>query len=184
MGHPSAESDTLEELGGAACRRRGRPPCDPQRHHHVLECAELAQEMVELEHEADLLVAEPREIFVAQAGEVHPADGDAAAGGSIERAKDVQQRALPGAARADDRHHLTLLHGDGDAIEHRQQTSISADELLREIDSLQHGHSCRIASTGYSRAACRAGYSVARAAIARLASTIIATSSTRVSTGR
>src|SRR5688500_19271526 len=137
MGHSSGESDTLEELGGAFRRRRGRPPSDAQRHHDVLERAELAQEMMELEHEADLLVAEPRELFVAQAGEVHAADGDEAAGRTIERAEDVQQRALPGAARADDGHHLTLLHGDGDAIEHRQQTSISADELLREIDSLR-----------------------------------------------
>jgi hypothetical protein len=71
-----------------------------------------------------------------------------------------------------------------DAIQHMDERPVTTSIGLRQIASFDDHHSCRIASTGYSRAACMAGWIVATAAIARLASTIQATSSGSSATGR
>src|SRR4051812_10148951 len=128
--------------------------------------------MMKLEHESHSAVSQSRESFVAQTVHRSAADGYGTSRRSVQRAEEIQQRAFPRATRAEDCHHLTALHLQRHTIQHRQQATITANERLREIGRLQHHHSCRIASTGYKRAACRAGNNVASAAIARLARTI------------
>ena len=83
-----------------------RPPRDPQRHPGVLERRELRQQMMELEHEADVPVAERRQLVGRHAREVGVADRARAGVERVEPAEHVQQRALADAGRADDRDHL------------------------------------------------------------------------------
>src|SRR4051812_32968155 len=96
----------------------------------------------------------------------------------------MQQGALAGATGANDGHHLSSSDLESHPVKYGDEPSIAARVRLRQVDCFQHLHSCRIASTGNNFAACRAGYSVASAAITRLASTINATSSACVATGR
>jgi hypothetical protein len=79
---------------------------------------------------------------------------DVAPRGTVEGAEDVEQRALAGATRADDGHHLTAPDLKVDAVKHGHEAAIAATVAFREIVRLDNHHSCRIASTGYSLAAC------------------------------
>src|SRR5919109_4396067 len=96
----------------------------------------------------------------------------------------MQQRALARPAGTDNRYHLATSHTEIHAVEHGNQPAVATGEGLSQVNCFQYGHSCRIASTGNNLAAWRAGYSVASAAIARLATTMNATSRACVATGR
>ena len=52
---------------------------------------------------------------------------------------------------------VAARHFEVDAVEHGDRATVAAGVVLRQINRLQRDHSCRIASTGKSRAACRAG---------------------------
>ena len=72
----------------------------------------------------------------------------AAAGRTIERAEQMEQRALSRAARADDGDHLSPSDLQVDAVEHGDVPPSPPRVRLRQINRLEHRHSCRIASTG------------------------------------
>ena len=78
---------------------RGR---DQRRGQHVLEHAQLGQQEVVLEHEADLAVAEGRELALRERVDVTPFDEHASRARPLERPEDVEQRALAAAGRTDD----------------------------------------------------------------------------------
>ena len=59
------QADAREQFLRARARRRRLTPGDAQRHHHVLERGELAQQVMELEHESDGAIANGRELVVA-----------------------------------------------------------------------------------------------------------------------
>jgi len=65
--------------------------------------------MVELEHEADALIAEVRKAAVIHAENVHIPIKDLSRCRTIERTQNVQQCALANSRGPDDRKHLTLL---------------------------------------------------------------------------
>ena len=69
----------------------------------------------------------------------------------------MQQGALPRAARTDDGQHLAAGDFEVHAVEHGDRPAVAAAVFLPEFYGLEHHHSCRIASTGYKRAACNAG---------------------------
>src|SRR5258708_2466054 len=102
----------------------------------------------------------------------------------VEAAEQMQQGALSRSARSDDGDDLTSLDRQVQAVEYLDRSAISAAVGLGQFDRLEDAHSWRMASTGYRLAAWRAGYSVATAAIAMLASTIDTTSKGCVATGR
>ena len=56
-------------------------------------------------------------------GQFGAVDGDAALIDAIEAAQHVQQRALPDAGRADDRHHLARLDRQIEIAQHGQRTA-------------------------------------------------------------
>ena len=184
MRHPGSQSYPIQQLGGSLAGRGAVAPADAQRDHHVFLGAEIAQQVMELKDETHGAIPERRQRHVVEPTEIRSSDPDVAASGTVQRSEQVQERALARSAGPDDRHHLTPAHLERHAIQHRQQSTITANEDFRQIDRFQNRHSCRMASTGNNREACRAGYTVARAAIARLATMINATSSHCVSTGR
>src|SRR5262249_31768228 len=68
------------------------------------------QQVEELKDEADLVPAQKRELLVVEAVEPPSGERDRPLGGRLERADQVQQRALPRARRPHDRDHLALGH--------------------------------------------------------------------------
>jgi len=64
----------------------------------------------------------------------------------------MHERTLAGAARADDRDHLTSWNGEVHAIQHVEHVPVPADVRLIDVVRLEYGHrhSCRIASIGKS----------------------------------
>ena len=111
-------------------------------------------------------------------------DRHGAARRTVERSQQVKKRTLPGSTRPDDGHHFATSYTQVHAVEHWNQPAVASRVCLRQVYCFQHRHSCRMASTGNNLAAWRDGYSVASAAISKLASTIIATSKACVATGR
>ena len=73
--------------------------------------------MVELKHKSDRSVPERRQLIVAPTVDRLAADHELAARRLVERAEQVQQRALARSARADDRDHLTARDAEIDAVE-------------------------------------------------------------------
>ena len=117
---PVTESAGLEEPGRrVADRRPPRRPREPsdadhRGQHRVLEDRQLGQQVVELEHEADVAVPvavlPPR----TEAAQVlaRETDRSRARIGAVEPAEDVEERRLPRARTPDDRDPLAL--GDRD----------------------------------------------------------------------
>ncbi len=109
---------------------------------------------MELEHEPDLPIPNGGEPLLGKIRECLAVEHDAPARGRVERSEEMEERALPGPARADDGQHLAASHLEVDAVEDGQQPAVAAAVLLGQANRLEHHHSCRIASTGYRRAAC------------------------------
>src|SRR5215831_8932107 len=65
MAETIGETDLGQRLGGPCPRFALRPPAEERRKHRVLERGHLAEQVVELEHEADLLATEPHEAALA-----------------------------------------------------------------------------------------------------------------------
>src|SRR6478672_2194059 len=183
MLHPAPKANALEQRHRPLLRLFVLYPTNPQWHHHVLERGELAQEMVELEHESDRAVSQRGDRIVGQVADRLAVDQHLAGRRSVQRPQQVQKRALARSARTDDRDHLAPRDLQVDRIEHLDRPAVTADVRLREGSCFQHRHS-RIASTGSRRDACSAGYTVAAAAIRRLATTVTVMSSGCRATGR
>ena len=103
---PVAEPERFEQGAGAGRRLRERPAADQRRHRHVFERAELGQQVVELEDEPDRAVAEVGERLVVLGEHVRSVVADGAARRAVERAEEVEQRALPRPALPHDRDDL------------------------------------------------------------------------------
>jgi hypothetical protein len=84
-----------------------------QRHHDVVERAQLRQQVVVLEDEADA-APERRRRAPRQLLDPGAADHDGAGVGPVHAADDVQQRRLARPGRADDRDGLTCVDVEGD----------------------------------------------------------------------
>lgn len=76
---------------------------------------------MELENEADALVAELRQGPIAQARDIAAVDLHAAAVGTRQRADDLQKRGLTRAAGPHDGDHLALRHVERNAFQHLQR---------------------------------------------------------------
>src|SRR5262245_15143268 len=96
------EAHLLERGPGAISRRGRRLTCDEQGHHDVLFRAELREQVVELEYEAEVTGAKLRELPFAQLIDPPLTDLHASAIRPIERSKNVQERALPNSGDSND----------------------------------------------------------------------------------
>ncbi len=137
MVQPMREADATEQVarGGARGVRRLAP--DPQRHRDVVERAEFRQQMVELVDEAEAPVAHVAARDLGQRREVGAVDRDAARRRRVEPAEQVQQRALAGTRRADDRDRLGRLNRERHAAQH-VHGGVAAAERLREPLACEH----------------------------------------------
>src|SRR5439155_9257001 len=106
------ETDPLEQLERARARGHHRPAPDQARQHDVLERGEVGEEMVELEDEPDLAVAEVGEPTLRASEDLLPVEEEPAAGRLVERAQQMEQRALSDPRLADDGHPLARLDVD------------------------------------------------------------------------
>ena len=73
-----------------------------------------------LEDEADLPVPHGGELLIVQGAQVLPVEGDRPARGPVERADDLQQRALARTGRADDGEGFAARDFERHIVEHRQ----------------------------------------------------------------
>src|SRR3954452_9628085 len=97
----------------------------------------------------------------------------------------MQQRTLSRPAGPDDGHELSPIDAQIDASQHLNRVGVAAAIHFPQSLGFEHSrHSWRMASTGVRAAAERDGYTVAKRAIARLASTTTATSCHSMWTGR
>jgi hypothetical protein len=125
-----------QELCGAFMEAGPRPAAQVQGQADVLEARQRRQQVEELEDEPDGVSPDFRELVVRKAAEGPAADPHFAGGGPIEAADEIEQGRFPGPGRPDDRHHLTLGNGQGDAA---QGADIAlAGELFRDLVELNH----------------------------------------------
>ena len=90
---------------------------DHGRQGHVLLGGQRGEQVEELEDEPDVVAAELGELLVVESLVVEAANRDRARGGRLERADDMEQRALAGSGRAHDRDHLALFDRQVDAVQ-------------------------------------------------------------------
>ena len=156
----SREPDAREQLLGARPRLGHRHARNAHRHLGVLERAELRQQMMKLEDEADALVPEPDERgIVERTSTGAPSIATVPFVGPIEPAQDVQQRALADAGRADNRHHLARLDLQIEIAQHGQRRPadrVALDDSARfEEWHARHGFSHEgTKATKHTKTAC------------------------------
>ena len=135
---PLGQADQPQHLAGCFLSFTAGPPTDQQRHGHVLDGGELAQQVVELVDETQLVIAQLppgrfRKRIQALAGHGHPAGI-----GLIQPAQQVQQRALARARGPNDGHHLAGRHGEVDVLQDGE-LACALVVVLPEPLALQHG---------------------------------------------
>ena len=96
-------TDSSSAFAVAGARPATGVPFEQHRQHHVLERGEFGQQVVELVDEAERAVAQRAARGVRQRAHLLAGDVDLARGRRVEAAEQVQQRALAGAGRAEDR---------------------------------------------------------------------------------
>jgi hypothetical protein len=89
-----------------------------QRHHHVLHDGERSDEVMKLEHEAEVARAQPREGLVLEQLCTLAADPYLACRRAIEQTDEIEQGALARARGADHRRELAVFDAQVDAVEH------------------------------------------------------------------
>ena len=97
-----AEPHLLEHRPGLGIGLQARHAPDVQRHRNVLERAELGQQMMELIHETEALVAQAAALGVAHLAQVPPHQPHRPGARHVQPPEQVQQRALARARCAND----------------------------------------------------------------------------------
>src|ERR1019366_74255 len=104
-----AETDQLERYLGIAPALRGRKPRQQQRQFDVLARRQHGQQVVELKHEADMCCAPSGQCALRQTVDALLADHDAALGGRIQAADQVQQGGFTRARGSHERQEIARL---------------------------------------------------------------------------
>src|SRR5262245_19565278 len=111
---------------------------DQQRHQNVLERRQLGQQVVELKNEAEGLIPQRvpfagRQVIDAPAGKL-----DRALIGPVQRAEQVQKRALAGTRGADDAEELALVNIELDAAQHGNGVLVFAVSFVQIAGTQKH----------------------------------------------
>jgi len=139
-----AQSDPLERFGRTLASVRAMFLRDQQRHHDVLDRIEVGEQMVELEHEAERPAANPRELSGRHREQRPPIELHVAAIRPIERAKDMQQRALPDARFSHHSDTLAVADRKFQAPQHMDhplavvEVAVQSDRTQRALRRLSH----------------------------------------------
>ena len=88
--------------------------CQQQRKCDIVLNVQVRNQIVELEHETDLLISHGAELLIGKLGKIDALDTDRAAGGLIQSAEQIQQCGLAASGRSHDGYELALLHGQVD----------------------------------------------------------------------
>jgi len=102
-GRESNEFERLEEICDAVVRRSAR---EAQRQGHVLFDGQVVDQVVRLEHEADVMEADLRERRFLEAGDLTPSQYHRAFRRDIESAEDREERGLAASVSAPDEDRL------------------------------------------------------------------------------
>ena len=141
-----AEADGLERRAGAPCRSRRLERAAAvveQRQLDVVERARARQQVEALEDEADLLVADARQIVARQPRHVAPSRTYWPLDRTVEAPEDVHERGLAGAGRSRDGHELAGLDVERHAAK-RADLDFTDDVGLREVPNEYDRH-CSLA---------------------------------------
>ena len=95
--------------------------CDIGRNHNVFQRREFRQQLVELKHKTNMLVAEIRELLLRQGGHIDRIDTHRAGIRTIQRTDNLQEGRLTSATGADDTYHLTLIDREVDTFQNFQR---------------------------------------------------------------
>ena len=91
-------------------------------YHDILECRELWQQLMKLEDEADVLVAELAELGAAEAEDILVLYQHLSTVWLVQGSHNLQQRGLTSSAGAHDGHHLALVYLQVDATQYLQSS--------------------------------------------------------------
>ena len=105
---------------------------------------------MKLKNESNGAIAQLAELSLVATVNRLPSDYYVPARRFVQCAKDMEQRALAGAAGADDGDHFAARNREVDPVEHMKLVAVAADVRLVDIVGLEdcHRHSCLIASIG------------------------------------
>jgi hypothetical protein len=112
------QTHALQHLFGHLCGLGARITADPQRHGHVVQRAELGQQVVKLVDETQVPVAQFALLRRRERGKLLPPQPHLPAGGRIQPAQKVQQRALARAGSAHDGQRFAGAHLQVHALQH------------------------------------------------------------------
>jgi hypothetical protein len=110
---------------------------DLHRHLDVFNCGQRRHEVEELEHEPDLLAAQPGKRIFIELGDVDPADRNRSARRGIESGNEPQQRGLAAARRPDDRKAAAVCDIEIEGMKNRQRLP-AAEDSLADTTKLNH----------------------------------------------
>src|SRR5271169_155028 len=141
------DADFFQHLHRAAASLPSGDAGVQKRELHVAQDGGLRQEVVALEDEADLLVADARERAAGQAFDGLAIQGVTAVGGGVEAAQDGHERRLAGARPADERHELALLDGHVDPAQGVDGVPVRAENLRQAACLDDPGHRGQLSSS-------------------------------------
>ena len=136
----SASPTSVERDGGAPPPLRRGQVREQQRQLDVPLGGQHGQQVVELEHEADIGGAPGRQLAAPELVDAPPVDLDRARRGAIEPADQVQERGLPGSRRAHERHEVAVRDVEVDAMEHLDRLAASVIGLGEPADLDERAH--------------------------------------------
>lgn len=139
--YPLAEADAGEELLGAVhrlCAAGGVTGCE-RGDKNILQHGALRQQVVRLEDEANLSVAGRGEGEFVEGVEALAVEDEFAGVGQVERADEVEQRALAAAARPDDGDGLAARDFEREAAQHGQVAARRAGVALGDVREAEQG---------------------------------------------
>src|SRR5262249_9539473 len=117
MLHARVEPELAEQLASFFQRGVLVVPRDPSRHGHVLDRAELRQQVMKLKDESDVPISESRQLVVRHRRQFTILDAYRSVIGPIESAEKMKERRLPDTGRTDDRDHLAALDREIETVE-------------------------------------------------------------------
>ena len=132
-----AEGDRGQRLGGPLAPLLGLHTERYERRLDVLLRGQRRDEVERLEDDADLLGAQPGQLGLADGGEVHAVQLDAAGGGAVETADHLQQGGLAAARGALDDELVAVLDGEVDATQ-RLHRLLAPRVALGDASELVH----------------------------------------------
>src|SRR5258706_4507285 len=112
-----------------------------QRQLHVYDCRRSCEQVEALKHEADVLVANRRQLVVVEMRDIAAAEHVDTARRAIEASQNVHERRLAGARRSDDRHELPGVDLEREAVE-RLHAHVAEVIRLREVTKRNERHYC------------------------------------------